>query len=378
MNQQENQYSRLFGFFIAFLLGVACIVFFHDSHVRGAVALVLVITAYAAIGAKLYGRTERDAHGDSVYYLGFCLALVGLSVGLLLKDEGQETEQLLNTFGFGLVATVAGLVCRILIQNFAASTEGDVVSAAEELKQSYREFSSSVTTSSRLMNEAMTEFTGKMSQVMDQLSADMRRTMSDFSKSSVSASDELRRGLEHQGQGSIQRVEEVASKSLSAIMVAGHKAVESISGVAGQITESVAAAGVAVSDAGISMKASADAFKRGATQVEKAAGALDNAAVEVGQTTDRVSRQFEGLEGAMARLRDGMNGAVSPLQKMAELQTVIAQLKDTSTDIHGDLKGILVVIQAVAASAAKVQQDAEQAAAEVARLARSANEVVAS
>lgn len=378
MSPNENQYSRLIGFFIAFLLGVACIVFFHDSHVSGAVALVLVIAAYAAIGAKLYGRTERDAHGDSVYYLGFCLALVGLSVGLLLKDEGQETEQLLNTFGFGLVATVAGLVCRILIQNFATSTDGDVVNAAEELKQSYREFSSSVTTSSRLMNEAMTEFTGKMSEVMGQLSSDMRRTMSDFAQSSVSASEGLSRGLERQGQESIQRVEEVASKSLSAIMVAGHKAVESIHGVAGQITDSVAAAGAVVSDAGSAMKASADAFKRGATQVEKAAGALDNAAVGVEKTTDRVSREIEGLEGAMARLREGMDGAVGPLQEMAELQKAFAQLKNTSTDIHVDLKGILAVIQSVAASAARVQQDAEQAATEVARLARAASEVVGS
>ncbi len=377
MIENTKAYSRLLGFFIAFILGVISIFYFKENNIHGAISLVVLITIYAIIGGILFDKREREAHGDSVYYLGFCLTLVGLSIGLLFKEEGAEnTRQLINTFGFGLAATVTGLVARIMIQNFSEQIESDQADGAKILEQSYMRFGESIAGCSRRIDTVMAEFSSNMQHTMTEnsinlqrtiaeISSGMQATMTQFTQSASRTSEELNEELSKQTMQSIRQLNEVVGKSLSAITLTGQKAIENINTTGAQISERMVEAGNSVAAAGTAMNGAASAFMQGAIQIEKAAGGLDKAADVVEETSENLAKNLLLLERSSEKVRDGMSAAVEPLREMNEFHNSIILMKNASTSIHQDMQGVLTVVHSLAASAAKVQQNAGEAAKQV-------------
>ena len=77
---------------------------------------ILVIGGYIA-SCFLIPRLDlrRDQLGDNVYYLGFLLTLVSLTVTLIRFSENSSDNEIVSNFGLALVATIVGITGRTVL-----------------------------------------------------------------------------------------------------------------------------------------------------------------------------------------------------------------------------------------------------------------------
>ena len=75
-----------------------------------------VMAAYLIASLKLPRlATRQDQIGDNVYYLGFLLTLVSLTVTLIQYSSDSANEYIISNFGVALAATIAGIAARSVV-----------------------------------------------------------------------------------------------------------------------------------------------------------------------------------------------------------------------------------------------------------------------
>ena len=144
----------LFGF-VAVLGFVAIIMLklrHHDPNLvaLGAVALMLVYGLMAYRMPEVQLRLDRL--GDNFYYLGFIYTLASMSAALLeLKENSNNIEAVLGSFGIALFTTIVGVSGRVMfvqlrseIDEVEAQVRRDLVEVSDALRiqlhQALREF----------------------------------------------------------------------------------------------------------------------------------------------------------------------------------------------------------------------------------------------
>ena len=112
------------------------------------------IVVILAIYYILYDYGEHNEKGDNVYYLGLSFTLVSLMFTLveLFAGEGDrradvETQIIIENFGIALLSTIAGIICRILVQNLQINERSNEVLEDKRNQEITLEISNVTTTS---------------------------------------------------------------------------------------------------------------------------------------------------------------------------------------------------------------------------------------
>lgn len=101
------------------------------------VMIVFVIASLLHRGLTL----RNDQTGDNVYYLGFLFTLTSLAMALAAFTRDMRTDAIVSSFGLALVATIAGIVLRIVVNGLRQdpveiedAARADLSTAARKLK----------------------------------------------------------------------------------------------------------------------------------------------------------------------------------------------------------------------------------------------------
>lgn len=357
--------SRLITFVAAFLAGIACLVYFREEKAFGITTLATIIIGYAAVGAVRLRGPDLESHGDSVYYLGFCLTLVSLSIGFIFLDPDEGTKKLINTFGFGLLATVCGLVLRIVIQNFSSQEAASKDDAYHLLNESYQKLRTAVDSATSGLNGSMEDFVEEAVSITEELS-----------RSAIKGSEILREGLERDSKASIEKISALATRSIAEISDASSRASISMAGYSKEFAEKTAAAGAVIQDASAAINEASGEFKKGAASVKKSIESLAKSTESLSEVADSVDESAKVISDSLgvldrtaATLKANLDTATQPLREMAEFQTVIERMSSATSASETHMKHISSILADIAQKAATAQKNVARASEEVARLA---------
>lgn len=348
--------ARLSAFLGALFAGLLVMVIFQSNLNVAVTLLVLDIVAYFFLGFYLYsGREGREAHGDSVYYLGFCLTLASLAIGLIMRGEtGDGTKALINTFGYGLIVTACGLVLRIITQNLAGGGDDAKEQTPDDIAQSFRTIGEAIWSSTRDLNDARESFNTKSLAILQDL---------------VESASKIRAKMDSQlhtdTQLALKAIQEVSGESVQAIRRVSEESARKIEEAYQKLQVSSSNAARAVSEAGDSLVESADEFKEGITAIKKtartmitAAGSMDEA---VEKATGGVNKVQEGVEGLTASLKK----SEELFRELHELHGLLVKMNASTDQVNVSMAQLATTMRNVAEVSAGAQLDAKRATDEV-------------
>ena len=113
--------------------------------------------------------TRQDQSGDNVYYLGFLLTLVSLTVTLIQYSSDSANEYIISNFGVALAATIAGIAARSALSQFRKDTAGVERELQRELSKASYKLRGQIGAAS----EDFAALTRQISQVTDDYSKDI-------------------------------------------------------------------------------------------------------------------------------------------------------------------------------------------------------------
>ena len=217
MSNQNNRFSVQsvqrtdlapisFGLFL--LLGVALVAGSKLSDfplwaVIGSPVLVMVGYLLCALYLPRF-ELRRDQLGDNLYYLGFLLTLVSLTVTLIQYSDNRDDDYIVSNFGVALVATILGITLRTLL----GQMRKDSASVERDMQAS--------------LSEASSRLRGQMSNSLEDF-ATLNRTMEQITRESAV---NIRHAHEALAQGLAESVDEVTS-ALAAQVEQSRDSVES-------------------------------------------------------------------------------------------------------------------------------------------------------
>ena len=151
--------------------------FFTTALIAGAIMVPYCLLAFQH--AKKTGAYERL--GDSCYYLGFLLTLIGLSISLYelgLGKEGGVEAAVVARFGAAIVTTLVGMMFRIFIAHFnftmeqsseeaGARVSESMFRVANELEASVKQFENIRRTTVNNINQATKAAEARMNAAVD-------------------------------------------------------------------------------------------------------------------------------------------------------------------------------------------------------------------
>lgn len=147
---------------------------------------------------------RRDQLGDNLYYLGFLLTLVSLTVTLIQYSDNRDDDYIVSNFGVALVATILGITLRTLLGQMrkdAASVERDMQAS---------------------LSDASTRLRGQISNSLEDF-ATLHRTMEQITRESAV---NIREAHEALALGLAESVDEMTS-ALASQVEASRLAIES-------------------------------------------------------------------------------------------------------------------------------------------------------
>lgn len=177
------------------------------------VAMILIIVGYTGFvffARKHTNSVSLDKCADNAYYLGLIFTLCSLLATLWLFDS--QTEQmaatLLNNFGVALASTVAGVVCRVWLQQLSNDPTDVELTARRELGNSMKQLRSSIGNMIMELN-TLTEQT-KLShaelseKVIDTIAETSRQSASTISAATKQSADEIRTASEYNAKAIVE------------------------------------------------------------------------------------------------------------------------------------------------------------------------------
>lgn len=187
---------------------------------------LLVICSYIAV-CFLIPRLDlrRDQLGDNVYYLGFLLTLVSLTVTLIRFSENSSDSEIISNFGLALVATIVGITGRTVLNQMRKDPLAIEKESRLELARASSELRAQVMSSV----EDFASFHRQMKQVQEEAMTDVKeayRTMGQgLSEAVVESVQEFSAGV-------VQ-----LNSSLDAHNLAMHRSIEKLSDVSDKLAE---------------------------------------------------------------------------------------------------------------------------------------------
>ena len=113
---------------------------------------------------------RRDQLGDNVYYLGFLLTLVSLTVTLVQFASDSSDEQIISNFGLALVATIVGIGARTILNQMRR----DPLSVEKESRVELAKASARLRSQVMSSVEDFASLHRQMKQVQEQAMTDMQ------------------------------------------------------------------------------------------------------------------------------------------------------------------------------------------------------------
>ena len=208
----QNDWSP-FAFMVFFILGSILITIakLFNFHVGFVVAIpVIVILGYAFVSWYL-PRLElrRDQIGDNLYYMGFLLTLVSLSVTLIQYSEKANEDFIVSNFGVALVATIVGILGRTILNQFrkdvvniekeiqfnlsqaSLKLRGQIFSTVEDFASLHRQMEQITKESARSISEAHQELAKGLASSVEEVVSTLNRQVDKSTEEVYLKSDEV-------------------------------------------------------------------------------------------------------------------------------------------------------------------------------------------
>lgn len=260
---------------------------------------ILVIGGYIA-SCFLIPRLDlrRDQLGDNVYYLGFLLTLVSLTVTLIRFSENSSDNEIISNFGLALVATIVGITGRTVLNQMRK----DPLAIEKESRLELARASSQLRAQVMSSVEDFASFHRQMKQVQEEAMTDVKeayRTMGQgLSEAVVESVQEFSAGV-------VQ-----LNSSLDAHNFAMNRSIEKLSDVSEKLAELELDPSkiVTLSEA---LSSFADGVKG---QIEDVSAQL----VETNSKVTEVSSSFDESLEALSESIDGFSDKLDALGSSAE------------------------------------------------------------
>jgi chromosome segregation ATPase len=260
---------------------------------------ILVIGGYIA-SCFLIPRLDlrRDQLGDNVYYLGFLLTLVSLTVTLIRFSENSSDNEIISNFGLALVATIVGITGRTVLNQMRK----DPLAIEKESRLELARASSQLRAQVMSSVEDFASFHRQMKQVQEEAMTDVKeayRTMGQgLSEAVVESVQEFSAGV-------VQ-----LNSSLDAHNLAMNRSIEKLSDVSEKLAELELDPSkiVTLSEA---LSSFADGVKE---QIEDVSAQL----VETNSKVTEVSSSFDESLEALSESIDGFGDKLDALGSSAE------------------------------------------------------------
>ena len=204
-------------FFTAFLVGTALISIskFWQWHVGIIVAIPIVVITVYGIASYFLPRLaiREDQLGDNIYYLGFLLTLVSLTITLIQYRSDSDNDYIISNFGVALAATIWGILCRSIL----AQMRKDVVGIERELQKSLSEASFKLRGQIGAVSEDFASLTRQITQVTEDYSRDLVKSHQSLSSGLVNVIDEQTQSIQSTSESSAEKLGSSVEGSVQAI-----------------------------------------------------------------------------------------------------------------------------------------------------------------
>lgn len=199
-------------------------------------APVVTMAGYAVSSWKL-PRLElrRDQLGDNLYYLGFLLTLVSLTVTLIQFSANREDDYIISNFGVALVATILGIAGRSLLGQMrkdAAAVERDMQASLSVASSRLRgQISTSL--------EDFATFHNTMEQITRESADNISKAHMALAKGLAESVDEITSSLLKQVEASRKAIEAQTNSYNKAIDMRAETLNQNIASVTVQLTDAI-------------------------------------------------------------------------------------------------------------------------------------------
>jgi hypothetical protein len=218
----------LFGFVAVFgFVMVVGLKLFGISADAVAVIAVLLMLGYGLLAYRISEVQLRlDRLGDNFYYLGFIFTLASMSAALLqLRDNPNNIEAVLGSFGIALFTTIVGVAGRVTfaqmrseIDEVEAEVRRDLVEASDalraQLSQTLREFETFSTAIRQAEEERLAQSADAARKQMDLIATVAQSAASEIQSAFAanrSSAKEMSQAVQNAGQAVQLMVERVSS-----------------------------------------------------------------------------------------------------------------------------------------------------------------------
>ena len=195
-----------------------------------------VMAAYLIASLKLPRlATRQDQIGDNVYYLGFLLTLVSLTVTLIQYSSDSANEYIISNFGVALAATIAGIAARSALSQFRKDTAGVERELQRELSKASYKLRGQIGAAS----EDFAALTRQISQVTDDYSKDIVTSHQALSSGLVKVLDEHTDSLTTSSAENTEKLERKVSDAIETIDTTSKGGADSIISASVTVTSAI-------------------------------------------------------------------------------------------------------------------------------------------
>lgn len=211
----KNVDAPFIAFLSAFAIGAALVALSKGFswHLSVVVTIpILVMVSYWAISMFIPRLEVRnDQLGDNMYYLGFLLTLVSLTVTLIQYSSNSDNNYIISNFGVALVATLIGILFRTL----HAQMRRDVVGVEKEVQEQLSQASYRLRGQIGAVSEDFSVLTRQITQITEQYSADLVDSHKALSGGLVKVVDDQTDALRSSSENNAKRIERSVTQSIS-------------------------------------------------------------------------------------------------------------------------------------------------------------------
>lgn len=207
--------APFWAFFSAFVLGAIGVAVSKglEWNVLLVVAVpVIVMFSYWGVSIIIPRFAVRnDQLGDNMYYLGFLLTLVSLTVTLIQYSSNSDNNYIISNFGVALVATLIGILARTL----HAQMRRDVAGVERELQEQLSQASYRLRGQIGAVSEDFSVLSRQITQITNQYSEDLVNSHKALSGGLVQVVDEQTGALRTSSEENAKRVQASMARSIS-------------------------------------------------------------------------------------------------------------------------------------------------------------------
>ena len=220
---------------IGALLIVISKTFQWSVYVVVAVPIVVMVGYWIASVALPRFEVRQDQLGDNIYYLGFLLTLVSLTVTLVQYSADAKNDYIITNFGVALAATIFGILARSIL----AQLRKDVAGVEKELQRTLSEASFKLRGQMGAVSEDFSALTRQMSQVTQGYANDLLESHRALNDGLVAVIDEHTNTLKESSESNARKMDSSVIESIALIERSSSEGAEAIAVGMADATKSI-------------------------------------------------------------------------------------------------------------------------------------------